>query len=64
MQGYVTYSLEEVMKCYIDDCEEASVVNVNRQDLLQSIDSMSDERVKLVSDYVVKLGEELDIDAK
>lgn len=63
---YVTDSLEEVMNCYIDDCVKVSVVNVNREDLLQSIDSMSAEQLKLVSDYVMKLGEDegLDIVAK
>ncbi|MFJ7935544.1 hypothetical protein [Sporosarcina sp. NPDC096371] len=63
---YVSYSHEELMKCYIDDCEEDSVVNVNREDLFQSIDSMSVEQLKLVSDYVMKLSEDegLDIDAK
>ncbi|SKB01325.1 hypothetical protein [Sporosarcina newyorkensis] len=63
---YVTYSLEEVMRCYIDGCEEASVEKVNREDMLQSIDSMSDEHLKLVSDYIMKLSEDegLDIDAK
>lgn len=40
----MTYSYEEVMKCYIDDCEEDSVVNVIREELLQSIDSMSVEQ--------------------
>lgn len=44
------------MKYYIDDCEENGVVNVNSEDLLQSIDSMSAEQLKLVSDYVMKLG--------
>lgn len=50
----------------MEDCEEDSVVNVTREDLLQSIDSMSAEQVKLVSDYIMKLSrdEGLDIDAK
>lgn len=62
----MTYSHEEMMKCYIDDCEEVSVAKVNREDLLQSIDCMSAEHLKLVSDYVMKLSEDqgLDIDAK
>ena len=63
---YVTYSLEEVMKCYIDDCEEDSVVKVNKEDMLQSIDCMSAEQLKLVSDYIMKLSDDegIDIDAK
>ncbi len=63
---YVTYSLDELMKCYIDDCEEVSVAKVTREDLLQSIDSMTAEQLKLVSDYVMKLSEDegSDIDAK
>ncbi|MFS0576419.1 hypothetical protein AB1K83_12340 [Sporosarcina sp. 179-K 3D1 HS] len=63
---YVTYSHEELMECYIDDCEEVSVAKVIREDLLQSIDSMSDEQLKLVSEYVMKLGEDEgpDIDEK
>jgi len=31
------------------------VVNVNREGLLQSIDSMSSGKLKLVSDYIMKL---------
>lgn len=63
---YVTYSLDELMKCYIDDCEEVSLANVTREDLLQSIESMSAGQLKLVSDYIIKLvGDEgLDIDVK
>ncbi|WP_156028843.1 hypothetical protein [Sporosarcina sp. D27] len=63
---YVTYSHEEVMKCYIDDCAEDSVVNVKREDLLQSINIMSAEKLKLISDYVMQLDEDegLDIEAK
>ena len=63
---YVTYSLDEFMECYIDDCEEVSVAKVTREDLLQSIDSMTAEQLKLVSDYVMQLDEDegLDIDVK
>ena len=54
------------MKCYIDDCEEDSVVKVNREDMLQSIDSMPAEQLKLVNDYIMKLIEDegSGIDAK
>lgn len=49
----------------MDDCEEDSVVNVIREDLLQSIDSMSAGQVKLISVYIMQIsGDELDIDAK
>lgn len=43
-----------------------SVVKVNREDMLQSIDSMPAEQLKLVSDYIMKLSEDegSDIDAK
>lgn len=54
----MTYSHEEVMKYYIADCEEDSVVNVKREDLLQSIEGMSTEHLKLVSDYIMKLRED------
>ncbi|NME06212.1 hypothetical protein [Psychrobacillus sp. BL-248-WT-3] len=49
---FVTYTLEEVMEGYIDDCEELSVIKVMKEDLLQSIDSMSEEHIVLVSKYV------------
>ena len=42
------------------------MVNENRKDLFQSIDSMSAKQLKLVSDYIIKNGgdEGLDLDAK
>lgn len=55
---YVTYSLEELMSCYMDDPDEVSVAKVIKEDLLQSIDHMSAEHLKSVSDYVMKLNEE------
>lgn len=47
---YVTYSLEELMECYMDDYEEVNVAKVIKEDLLQSIDCMTAEHLKLVSD--------------
>ena len=63
---YVTYTRDEVREDYIDDCEEVSVAKVTREDLLQSIDCMTAEKLKLVSEYVMTLGvdEGLDLDAK
>ncbi|KXH81850.1 hypothetical protein [Sporosarcina sp. HYO08] len=55
---YVTYSHDELMECYSDDCEEVSVAKVIKEDLLQSIDDMSAEHLKLVSDYVMNLSED------
>ncbi|MCM3359225.1 hypothetical protein [Psychrobacillus sp. MER TA 171] len=56
---FVTYTLKEVMERYIDDCEELSVTKVMTEDLLQSIDRMSAEHIKLVSDYVEGLYKDL-----
>ncbi|MEK3937414.1 hypothetical protein MKY41_19165 [Sporosarcina sp. FSL W7-1349] len=52
---YVTYTHEELMDCYIDDYDEVSAAKVMKEDLLQSIDCMSAEHLKLVSEYVMKL---------
>lgn len=59
---YVTYSHEELIECFLDDCEEVTLAKVKREDLLQSIDHMSAEHLNLVSEYVMNLKEENLID--
>lgn len=56
---YVTYTLEELKECYSDDSDEVRIAEVNREDLLQSIDGMSAEHLKLVRDFVMQLNEEV-----
>ena len=56
---YETYTLEELLECYSDDSDEVSLAKVNREDLLQSIDGMSAENLKLVRDFVMQFNEEL-----
>lgn len=58
---YVTYSHEEIMELYSADYDDDSLEEVIREDLLQSLDCMPDEQVALVSEYVRKIEEKLDL---